>query len=309
MIAYKKNTKERIALHIPNTELIIPATVICGAKEGKTITISAGIHSREYVGVQASTLLAEKLNAQLIHGRVILLHACNYEGLIKRSADIVPADGKNLNRLFPGNINGSPSERLAAYLEKEIISISDYLIDLHSGGFCESLVPHVYFQGTASKGVSDVSKEIAQHMDMQYIVKSSSVDGFYGYAGQCGVPAVILERGGCGLWNEHMVKEDINDVENVLRFVKILCDGIDAENRNPILIEKGFYLDSPVSGCWHPFKNAGEGFYAGEKLGEIRDIYGDMLAHVNAEVDGVVLYETVSLGIEKGMPMIAYGMV
>ncbi len=38
----------------------MPATVICGAKDGPTILITAGIHSAEYVGIQAAMELAKE---------------------------------------------------------------------------------------------------------------------------------------------------------------------------------------------------------------------------------------------------------
>ena len=48
---------------------------------------------------------------------------------------------------------------------------------------------------------------------------------------------------------------------------------------------------------------------AGEELGQIRDIFGRQLYSYTAKKDGVLLYQTVSLGIEKDCPMIAYGIM
>ena len=50
---YAKNTKKKILLHVPQTGMTIPATLICGRETGKTITVSAGVHSREYIGIAA----------------------------------------------------------------------------------------------------------------------------------------------------------------------------------------------------------------------------------------------------------------
>ena len=50
---YAKNTKKKILLHVPQTGMTIPATLICGRETGKTITVSAGVHSREYIGIEA----------------------------------------------------------------------------------------------------------------------------------------------------------------------------------------------------------------------------------------------------------------
>ena len=63
----------------------------------------------------------------------------------------------------------------------------------------------------------------------------------------------------------------------------------------------------PCSGCWHPAKAPGDLIAEGELLGTICSIYGEPLAHIFAKTAGVILYQTASLGLEKGTPMIAYG--
>lgn len=302
---YAKNTKKKILLHVPQTGMTIPATLICGRETGKTITVSAGVHSREYIGIEALIRLAQELTPENVQGTILLLHCCNYDGFLSRSADVVPHDGKNLNREFPGTVDGTPTQKLAAFLESEIIGHTDYLVDLHSGGFCEALVPHVYYHGAAKPSVCAESFRIAEMTSAKFLVRSETKNGFYSHAGQCGVPAIILERGGCGLLHEEEVRQDLADVKNILRGLGFLLD-LPAKVYPHRLAQNGRYLDAPASGCWYPKKQPGDWIRAGELLGEIRDIYAQPLHRVFAETDGVVLYQTASLGIEAGAPMIAY---
>ena len=65
-------------------------------------------------------------------------------------------------------------------------------------------------------------------------------------------------------------------------------------------------MDAPVSGCWYPSKAVGERIKAGESLGRICDIFGELLHEEFATHYGVILYQTASLGIEKDCPMVAY---
>lgn len=299
--------KSRTLLHIYDTGLSIPTTVIKGNAQGKRIVLSAGVHSREYIGIQALTELAEMLKPENINGTVTILHCCNYDGFIKRSADVFPQDGKNLNSIFPGNKNGSVTEKVAAFLEENIIENTDFLVDLHSGGFCEELTPHAYFHGTAKKAVCDMSEKIARLTSVSHIVRSSAQSGFYSYAGQKGVPAIILERGGLGLANQEEVKKDIQDVLNILRGLDFLNDGVPVENYPKELITNAFYENAPCDGCWHPFKKAGDFIEKNELIGEIRSIYGEVKEEIRAKVSGVILYQTASLGIESGTAMVAYG--
>ena len=43
-------------------------------------------------------------------------------------------DGGNLNRLFPGRVDGSVTEEIAHYVATELIPQADLVMDLHSGG-------------------------------------------------------------------------------------------------------------------------------------------------------------------------------
>lgn len=302
---YERNTKKQVTYRVPDTDIAIPATLICGRLPGKTITISAGVHSREYIGIEALIQLAQELTPEAVRGTILLLHCCNYEGFLSRSSDIMPQDGKNLNRSFPGAEDGTPTQKLAAFLDSEIIGHTDYLVDLHSGGFCEALVPHVYYHGAANPSVCAESFRIAELTSAKYLVRSEAKNGFYSHAGQCGVPAIILERGGCGLLCEEEVQTDLSDVKNILCGLGFLPD-MSVKIYPHTMAQNGRYLNAPVSGCWYPKKCPGDWIRAGELLGEILDIYAQLLHRVFSKTNGVVLYQTVSLGIEAGTPMIAY---
>lgn len=305
---YERNTKKQVTYRVPDTDITIPATLLCGRKAGKTITISAGVHSREYIGIETLIRLAQELTPEMVQGTILLLHCCNYKGFLSRSSDVMPQDGKNLNRVFPGAADGTPTQKLAAFLESEIIGHTDYLVDLHSGGFCEALVPHVYYHGAAKPSVCAESFRIAEMTSAKFLVRSETKNGFYSHAGQCGVPAIILERGGCGLLHEEEVRQDLADVKNILRGLGFLQD-LPAKIFPHRLAQNGHYLNAPASGCWYPKKQPGDRLKTGELLGEIRSIYGETLFRISAEAGGVLLYQTASLGIKAGTPMIAYAEV
>ena len=302
-----KPIKSQKYVSVPGTEMTLPVTEIIGSEEGKTITLSAGVHSREYIGVQTLIELAQELDPQQVRGKVIMLHSCNYQGFLQRSADVVPPDGKNLNREFPGNSRGTAAQQLAFFLEQEYIQASDYLVDLHSGGFCEALTPHLYFHGTAAPEVCAVSHRMGELTTLPYLVESSAENGFYSWAGQRGVPAILLERGGCGLVVPDLIQEHKQDVLRILRGLGFLEDRVEEKPVAHQIITNAFYEDAPVSGCWYPAKAPGNLIRQGEVLGVIRDIFGNALFQARAMVNGVILYQTASLGIEQGTPMVAYG--
>ena len=85
----------------------IPATLIKGDTPGGFMAVSAGVHSREYVGIRAVTRMASSLTPGQIKGTVLFLHCVNYEGFIKRTPDTM-TDGLNLNSVFPGEGMAAP---------------------------------------------------------------------------------------------------------------------------------------------------------------------------------------------------------
>ena len=56
-----------------------------------------------------------------------------------------------------------------------------------------------------------------------------------------------------------------------------LQDGVAAVRQNPRVLPGGFYEDAPVSGLWYPRKKVGDRVKKGEELGQIRDVFGQVL--------------------------------
>ena len=65
--------------------------------------------------------------------------------------------------------------------------------------------------------------------------------------------------------------------------------------------------DATKTGCWYPCIQLDERVTAGQKLGEIRDYFGNVLAEYQAPCDGMVLYVIASLAINEGEPIYALG--
>ena len=103
----------------------LPLTLICGAKKGPTMMISAGVHGAEYIGVQALSELSRELDPKDTAGNVICLHVANPSAFRDYVRFFVPEDGKNLNRVFPGKKDGTLSERIAWTITEKLKSKAD----------------------------------------------------------------------------------------------------------------------------------------------------------------------------------------
>jgi predicted deacylase len=139
-IDYDRDGKQVSYLRLPysrNTSAwgIIPIPVaVMRNGDGPTVLITAGNHGDEYEGQIAANNLIRALEPRLLKGRVIILPALNFPAAMA-GRRVSPIDGLNLNRVFPGDPDGTPTRQIADYLTNVILPKTDAFIDLHSGGY------------------------------------------------------------------------------------------------------------------------------------------------------------------------------
>lgn len=112
----------------------IPFPVACLRNgEGPAIFLSAGVHGDEYEGQIALSRLIQDIDPKDIRGRVIILPMANFPAG-QAGLRVSPLDDVNLNRSFPGDPNGTPTQIIAHYIETVLLPGSDLHVDIHSGG-------------------------------------------------------------------------------------------------------------------------------------------------------------------------------
>ncbi|MCR6501552.1 succinylglutamate desuccinylase/aspartoacylase family protein [Shinella sp. CPCC 101442] len=100
---------------------------------GPSLLLMAGNHGDEYEGELQLGRLMRRLEVENISGAVTILPMANLPAVMaaKRCS---PFDGGNLNRAFPGDPAGTPTARMAHFLEHTLFPRHDAVLDLHSGG-------------------------------------------------------------------------------------------------------------------------------------------------------------------------------
>ncbi len=297
-------------LELANGEIRLPATVLHGHGTGKTMLITAGVHAGEYVGIQAAIELAQKLKIEKVTGTVIIIKVLNRPAFEARKGSMGLTDGKNLNREFPGNPDGTEMERLAWAVSQELQPVADYYIDLHSGDDYEKLTPYVYYAGAAAEEVVSFSRQMAEQVDVPYMVKSNVASGgSYNYAASQGIPSILIERGGMGDWTYEEVRSTRRDVRNILCHLGIYQGLKDFRTYYPLDVADIRYQDAEENGLWYPFKKVGDMIQEGDILGEVRDYEGNVKEISVAEFDGVLLYQCGTLQVLGNGPMVTYGRI
>lgn len=172
--------------------------LINGKAEGPTLVVTAGIHAAEYASIAAALELGQKLTADQLKGRVIVVPLVNQRGFRLRSIYTNPMDGVNLNRIFPGKTDGSASEQIAAWVFENAIKQGNLYIDLHGGDLIEALVPFTIYYCTDNQTVDNASIELAKTFGIRYLVRSEGMGSTFAAAARAGIPAILTEGGGQG---------------------------------------------------------------------------------------------------------------
>lgn len=296
-----KTIKDHI--HVKGTEIKVPHVVLSGESDGPFVMITAGIHSAEFVGIQAAIELSKEIRPEDLHGTVVIVPLANRTGFENRTMSMVFEDGKNLNRVFPGDEEGTAADRIAHVLYNTFIKHADAYIDLHSGDGFEELMPYVYY--VRDTPGEEASSSMAACVDTNYyVVSRCRTGGAYNLASVNGIPSILIERGELSLYPREQIDADKNDVLNVLRHLGVLGGDADVFEKTRLT---EYELFSPETGCWYPALHAGDRFETGELLGELRDYFGNCLHEIRAEQSGIILHQCASLNIIMDGPMISYG--
>ncbi len=291
----------------------VPITIIHGKNSGPVLTLTAGIHGDEFPSILALQRLRAQTSASDLNGTLILVHLANLPGFHGRRIALSPADGKNLNRIFPGKPDGTLTEQVAHFLTTEVIARTGYLIDMHSGSANQELWPHVYSPVTGDADLDRKTLEFAKGTGMRHIVlygdrprdPARSIS-YPNTAATRGKPALTTEIGHLGQRNEEHVNEVLAVAGNALRHL-----GMIREAPRPAeaftLYKKLHEVASPVSGIFHARCRKGELVDRGALLAEVSDYFGNKSAELRAPVRGVVMMLNHTPPVSKGETPVTIG--
>ena len=154
--------------------------------------------------------------------------------------------------------------------------------------------------------------QMARRVKAGCLVESQcTTGGAYNYANAIGIPSVLIERGGQGIWRRHEVDLDKADVRRILAHLRVLTEESQAEEpvEEQLVFKDTVYENAPLGGCWYPAFQPGDRFQKGDVLGEIRDYFGKTTHICRAQANGMLLHQVSSLTILKDGPMVAYGVL
>jgi uncharacterized protein len=290
--------------------LAVPLVELTGSADGPLLTVIAGVHGCEYASMAGVRRWCRDLADRDLRGRVRAVPVLNLPAFRSRAPFIVPEDGKNLNRCFPGSADGTLAERLAYDAFHHLIAGSDAYIDAHCGDMVEALQPFALYEAGPAEGRA---RELAAAYGLPYVIRQESGPGravagtSSGAAAQAGIPAITAEAGGCGLVEEHAVAMHVAGLNGVLEVLG-MTDGQSGAGSEPTYLGRFLWLRCGRAGWWDPAVTAGQHLTAGQLIGTVGTLDGaEVQETITAPADCVVIFLTSSPAVADGGLLIGLG--
>jgi predicted deacylase len=295
--------------------LTISVAVVHGSKPGPVLALVAGAHGTEYASIIALQQLVTRLDATQLSGTVIIVPLVNVPSFERIVPHLNPVDGKNMNRMYPGRLDGTQTDRASALITKHVVEASDHLIDFHGGDLDESLRPFTYWTKTGRARQDAASRDMALAFGLDHIVISTDRPTdpaasryLENTATTRGKPSITVEAGHAGTVDPDDVEALVYGSVGVMRQLGML-PGRPTPVESPIWIERMATVTAEQGGVFHPAVVRGSYVAVGTKIGHVTDHLGRTVAKVRAPEAGVVLYVRAVPSLVKGDTLASIGVV
>ncbi|MHA7128681.1 succinylglutamate desuccinylase/aspartoacylase family protein [Algoriphagus namhaensis] len=265
-----------------HSSIDVSITVSRALEDGPVLLLSGGLHGDEINGVEIVRRIIEKgLNIPKT-GTTICIPIINVYGFIHFSR-YVP-DGKDVNRSFPGNKNGSLAARVAYFLMQEIIPKIDYGIDFHTGGADRTNYPQVRAM------MNDVENEdLAKAFGAPFMLHSKyRPKSLRQAAGKRGKRILVYEGGESSRFDEFAIKLGIDGAMRLMHHLKMtdLNPPMDFES---LRINKSSWIRAKASGLLQTKLKSGQTIKKNQVVGYITDPFGDFKIPIKSPASGFII--------------------
>jgi uncharacterized protein len=255
-----------------------------GSRPGPTLAVVAGVHGDEVACLGG--LWDWLYGTDLISGRVLACPVAHPAAL--HAGTRLGREGADLNRVFPGDTSGSPTQRLAASLFAELLDGVDALLTMHSWSRTGATVPYVEYPATGPASAVERSAKLARSLRVAYIEAYAWEPGLLPAAAVArGVPAVELEVGGLGTATAEGEAVAAAAIDGAAHWLGIV-EGEGPASVTPALEVRRHWLRTTQDGIVRQRRLLGDEVNAGEVVAEIREQTGRVVETLAAPVDGVV---------------------
>jgi predicted deacylase len=280
--------------------LEIPLHIRRASVEGPVVFVTAALHGDEINGTGAirELILDEDLDLQL--GSLLLVPVLNLPAF-ERHSRYLP-DRRDLNRCFPGSSTGSLASRMAHTIFEEIVTRSDFGIDLHTAAIRRTNYPNV--RGDLA---DPRVRRLAEGFGSEILIRGKGPrKGLRRQACAAGCPTVLLEGGEVWKVEPGIVETAVRGVKNVLRSLEML--GGEPERPDyQVTLKTTKWLRAEYGGFLRFHVSPGDIVDKGQPLATNTTLLGRERRVIEAPFSAVVVGMTTLPSVSPGEPVFHLG--
>jgi len=261
----------------------LPVAVVNGAGDGDTLYVQAASDGDELNGVGVIRRAVPQIDPDRLDGTILLVGIVNYHAY-QVAEHRNPIDDTKMNRAYPGDPEGTSSERIAA-ATFEAATRADLVLDLHQGS-TSRMIDETRVRCGPRHPQHDACLELAKAFDCGYVLDQKGPDGQLARAApDDGIPTIDPELGGSVGWDEESIRAGVQGVFNVLEHYGFLPG---SPELTPQTRATGFDQYGAPAGGLVTFETAlGDRVSAGDTLYTVTDPFGGLKAEETADADGI----------------------
>jgi len=262
--------------------IYIKVNVYSSVNPGPIVLFMAGLHGDEINGVETmKRAISSGVFNHLACGAVIAISLINVYGFINFSRDL--PDGKDVNRSFPGNANGSLASRIASVVTKKILPSVDFGVDFHTGAANRYNYPQIRYNTGDTK-----SQKLAEVFNAPATFQQNTIaKSFRKTAKIMGKPILVFEGGEALRLDEYSINSALDGIKNLLIFHQ-MTEG-DQHFRASLHFERTSWIRASQAGIFTSYAQSGQYIQKGVPIGSISDPFGDHMHIVSATKDGFII--------------------
>ena len=305
---------ERVTLaRLPSGVPVETTVHTYGPDDGPTLYVQAAQHGREVNGSEVLRRLHDRLDAAPLSGRIVAVPVANpltFDRVSYTTPEPLDSINANMNRVWPGDDDGTLHERMAARLWT-FARDADAAVDLHTGA--PDMLTHVVFQEGR-----DGSRELAEAFGTDLLLgepaddeeetewTERSFDGkFRVAAGDADVPTITPELAHNKQLVEPAVETGVEGLLDVCRALGLL-DGEPTPTDQTVARNHLGSVTADASGLFRPQsdREIGQEVAEGDPLGTLYDPSSyEVLQEATVGDDGILYALTREATVTAGQAL------
>ncbi|MEJ7660418.1 MAG: succinylglutamate desuccinylase/aspartoacylase family protein [Hymenobacter sp.] len=266
------------------TVIDVPVHVIRAVEPGPVLLLMAGMHGDEVNGIETIRRLIRRDLLRPTRGTIIAIPILNIYGFLNFSREV--PDGKDVNRLFPGNARGSLASRVAHRFMREIMPLVDFGLDFHTGGKARANYPQLRCLLGEEPAIDALAAAFAAPFTLHAKLRPGSLRATAHALGK--LHYRVQETGESLRLDEPGIGEAIAGTLRVLYHLGMGPAGPTPARPN-VVCQRHRWLRARYAGLFRAHVALGDYVEKGQVYGSIADPYGEQAVRLEATLSGYVI--------------------